>query len=780
MRNLSFSLALGYLGFVIYGSLVPLDFHPKPLIQAWQDFQHLPYLDLGIGSRADWVANILLFIPLSFLWMEVLSQPRRKKPQIFTALILWLTLSLLSVSIEFVQQFFPPRTVSQNDILAESMGAFIGIGLWKWQGQAVFDWLEALRFTRNLENKVVLLLYLYLAGLFAYSILPLDLTLSPVELYHKWKNGRLILVPFSALATLSPIQALYEVVTDILLWIPPAILWAYTLSPKRAWMRTIAAATIIELCQLFVFSRVSDTTDIFTAAVGGWVGTRIFRIMPNASVKPVQTETYFFNHSLSPSQLHSTWFLYGSYIIVLGLVFGYPYDIDVTPQLLHIRLEQAFRVPFTAYYFGTEFRAATEVLHKFLFFYPLGAILAFFPDIRASASKPWWKIIPLIALPALAIEMGQLFLSGKNADLTDWFIETAGGIAGYLTFSYLLATSHVTTDPPSPEETRIQKGITTDLFHNLGQPTLFTALIAVIGICFFILSLLPGVPYNVHELFTSGLPLISPFFIACVFCWMFAVPAWSIRRLVPDPWPRPATYAKYVGLYLVVAALGLRVAVPLESLHDIVGVPVTSLPGDIEIIGRLIALFIPLAIALFGAAMGVYHRLFPQAPLLRHRVALILTAFILLPISYVIVVIYAATDNLTELLREEGRSPAILALMAYLIVAARASTWLSVVPSHPVRFATAIGWLSGSLVLGYLCLYVALEPLVIKYGKVFSALQFLLSTDRDHLVSGSGLLIRFSIAHCGWILMVAAFQLPIWVNQTKHSPSPYGKRASAP
>ena len=67
-RNLLWWLTLGYTAFVIYGSLVPLRFRARPLDEAWAYFQQIPYLELGIGSRADWVANILLFVPLAFLW----------------------------------------------------------------------------------------------------------------------------------------------------------------------------------------------------------------------------------------------------------------------------------------------------------------------------------------------------------------------------------------------------------------------------------------------------------------------------------------------------------------------------------------------------------------------------------------------------------------------------------------------------------------------------------------------------------------------------------------
>ena len=54
--------ALFFTGIAIYGSLVPWHFRPTDWQSAAARFAEAPYLDLGIGSRADWVANILLFM----------------------------------------------------------------------------------------------------------------------------------------------------------------------------------------------------------------------------------------------------------------------------------------------------------------------------------------------------------------------------------------------------------------------------------------------------------------------------------------------------------------------------------------------------------------------------------------------------------------------------------------------------------------------------------------------------------------------------------------------
>ena len=58
---------LAYLALVVYGSLVPFELREHTLGQAIEQFRHIAYLKLGVASRADWVANIVLYVPLSFL-----------------------------------------------------------------------------------------------------------------------------------------------------------------------------------------------------------------------------------------------------------------------------------------------------------------------------------------------------------------------------------------------------------------------------------------------------------------------------------------------------------------------------------------------------------------------------------------------------------------------------------------------------------------------------------------------------------------------------------------
>ena len=71
-RSTVFLAWLGWLTFLVYGSLVPLDYVAVPWDQAVATFRNVPFLKLGIDSRADWVANGVLYAPLGFLSARLL------------------------------------------------------------------------------------------------------------------------------------------------------------------------------------------------------------------------------------------------------------------------------------------------------------------------------------------------------------------------------------------------------------------------------------------------------------------------------------------------------------------------------------------------------------------------------------------------------------------------------------------------------------------------------------------------------------------------------------
>ncbi|MDP2834186.1 MAG: VanZ family protein [Pseudomonadota bacterium] len=430
-RGLLLWLGLLYLVFVVYGSLVPLDYHALPWDEAVAKFRDVPFLNLGIGSRADWMANLLLFIPLTFLWSGALAHGRHSALAVALTLFVWLAAAALSVTIEFTQLFFPQRTVSQNDIAAEALGAVIGAACWWGFGARLLAGYEGWHHEREPAALAERAAWAYLVVLVGYNILPLDLTLSVVEVYHKWQEGKLNFLPFAGLPA-DPAHVLFELATDALLWVPLA--WLWHARPGRdsikVWRMAFLAVFGLEFMQLFVYSRVSDVTDLFTGAlgagIGAWLGQRQFGTRRKAAPRRAAIA--------SPAWQRLALAL--AWVLILMGVFWYPFDFRGDGDFVRSRMAFLERVPFQVYYFGTEFRAITEVFHKTLFFAPLGILLAWWVSGLSWRWRGYAAAASLLAVvtTALGIELGQVLLPGKFPDTTDWFLESVGGLFGYLGF----------------------------------------------------------------------------------------------------------------------------------------------------------------------------------------------------------------------------------------------------------------------------------------------------------------------------------------------------------
>jgi glycopeptide antibiotics resistance protein len=426
-RATLFGAAVAYTAFAIYGSWVPLRFAPRPLDEAWARFQQMHWLDVGVGGRADWVANILLFVPLAFLWLGTIW-PSRWSARVGVSIVVWLGACVLAVAIEFSQVFFPTRTLSLNDIVAECLGAAAGIAAWWVVGPAISTWLAGLRRVARPMGVVERVLTAYVVVVVLYALLPLDLTLSATEVYRKWKQGRLILVPFTFHEpTVS--HGVYSALSEILLWVPMGIFAArrWPASPAVTIGRVALGALVLEFCQLFVFSRYADINDITWAAIGGWVGALIMRRAwlvqpaPSASAR-------------SRSAVLPLIALIVAWTAGAAVVFWYPFDFNVDREFIRGKLDRVPHVLFESYYWGSEFNAVTQVMRKMIYFMPLGALLSWCRwSIRSPLGRVSYDVgsLAYVVAAAVAIEIGQLALPLKIVDPTDAVLATCGALVGW-------------------------------------------------------------------------------------------------------------------------------------------------------------------------------------------------------------------------------------------------------------------------------------------------------------------------------------------------------------
>ena len=272
-RALMAGLLALYLWFVLLGSLVPLQYVHRPLASAWRVFEALAWSNWGMDSRADWLANVLLFMPLTLLASLLFNQ----RQSAGVALLLVLAATLLSASLEFAQLFFPARTVSPNDVVAESVGGLLGLLAHALWGARLQHGLAQCWQHERQQPGVAQWRHAYGLCLLLLGLLPLDLTLSPADLWHKWTQGGLVLLPFAHWHG----DVLAQAVGKALAWLPLGGL--YGLQGDGRWRRfvghTLLLAGLIEGLQLFVESRVSDVTDVLLAGMGA-LGGAVLVTMP--------------------------------------------------------------------------------------------------------------------------------------------------------------------------------------------------------------------------------------------------------------------------------------------------------------------------------------------------------------------------------------------------------------------------------------------------------------------------------------------------------------------
>jgi VanZ family protein len=423
--------ALAWTILVIYGSLTPFGYQPLEWSKAAAILRWIATNPSQPAPRGDWITNVWLFVPLGFAALGALIMDRDEilRRGACVALVLLGGL-LLSVGVESAQLWFPPRHPAKADVVAQTIGNAVGMGLWIVAGQALTDWSRRhLRGPRG--GRVVWLLGIYAIGLLVYSLLPLDLTIRPGDLWDKYKAGKIILVPFSRWQWTA--AALYGAASDTAIYLPIGILaavWPLKDNGKgRAlalrWLAGIVLVWLIELAQVFVGSRYSDVTDLILGAIGVSAGLWLATAWP-------RTEATF---SVLQKILRVVSLV--GFALLLTAVYLEPFDVVSDHEQALGRLTTMFRVPFEALRQGNLLDMISNVLRKLLLFGVLGWLAgenAMVVGNRQSAGQRpiVWGVIAGLTIAAV-IEVSQAWIPPHVPDLTDVLWGAVGsGIGAYL------------------------------------------------------------------------------------------------------------------------------------------------------------------------------------------------------------------------------------------------------------------------------------------------------------------------------------------------------------
>lgn len=414
--------ALAYAAFVVYGSLIPFEFRPRSFDAALRAFQHIPFLRLGVGSRADWVANILLYIPLAFLLAGACASARSSAARAAGTIATMLFCLALAVAVEFAQLFFPPRTVSQNDLIAEAIGTALGVALWLAAGKRILGLGRQVKIGGPLATRAALTLYV--VAYLAFSLFPYDFLVSAKELAAKL-DGAIRPVWTLSDSCGGVLRCNAKLLAEVLLAAPLGVLYGMLRGRERrarygrALLWGLALGAVIEALQIFLASGVSQGLSVVTRGLGTAWGLAFYRS---------------FNLELLARHRAAlrtmAWLGVPFYIALVLMLKGLvPFALDQV-WAAREKLKALSFLPFYYHYFTSETEAMQSLLLNAGLYVPVG-LLAWLSAAPGRDRETRWAAALGGAALGLAVETLALFTIGKRSDPTNILI--AGASAYFVT-----------------------------------------------------------------------------------------------------------------------------------------------------------------------------------------------------------------------------------------------------------------------------------------------------------------------------------------------------------
>jgi VanZ family protein len=379
-----------------------------------------------------------------------------------------------------------------------------------------------------------------------------------------------------------------------------------------------------------------------------------------------------------------------------------------------------------------------------------------------------------LAVWVAGLELAQALLPNRSPDMTEALLVLLAG--------WICARGAPPSAMPAAARPTAREGERRGRRPWLPLLALPSALVLALVLALSALLRLPGIPYNVQELFRGDGHPAALLMFALALLWIGAGAAWLAARLRRAG--HPGLLLPPLTLLAGLLSLGLLWSgVSSESLADIAGssnlfwfvtqrdiwgaagrelflwLDAPSVIGFVEHCLRYSALYgpLPLLTALLLLADDGGGRF--AGPAGRWRaIGLLVSAALLLWLCKLIAFSWSSTDNLNELIARDGpwglRSGGVwlylllLLLCGNSVVLARAASWQA--------RAGAVVLTLAAVPLGWTLLNLGLEQRVEKYTLVFSATQFLLGANRAEHLSRELLWLRWSVVQLGAISVIAA------------------------
>ena len=427
-------LAVGCLAFAWYVSLLPFRLEFVPIGEALRDFIQKMSSWPSTVPRVNFLANALMFVPVGF-GLYGAFQTDREHRFAGGALVGSLVASVAgSLTAEFLQEFAPGRVVASPDVVAQTLGAIAGIVLWLTVGPDVTHWIRETRRGTH-HDRVTRALVAYLAFWAFVNLAPFDITLNVERLGQRWRDGDIVLIPFTS--NLAWTRLIWDAVVTAVSAIPIGALLLVGWQPRgerRSILSTLGVGilvlTALETTQIFIRSHGADMTDVVCGALGvlagAATGLRIFDRSPNTRARATVALW--------------GWVGLAAWCVMLAAYHWQPFDFVADGGAIRAKLARVSLIPLVGYRSGSDLNAFNTLLAKVGMAVPFGAAASL--ALHGLRKRPALFTLIWMMLAALvfsAMEFGQFFLPTRVPDPSDVGLGIAGSAGGVWLVRWLRA-----------------------------------------------------------------------------------------------------------------------------------------------------------------------------------------------------------------------------------------------------------------------------------------------------------------------------------------------------
>jgi VanZ family protein len=434
--------ALALAAFTVYGGLLPFHCTPLPLADAVAAFRGATVWDaLDLEARGDWVVSFVQYALVGFTLVAAAGCDRRRTFGLAAAPVAAAGCAALAVGVEFLQVYFPPRTVSVNDIVIESAGGTAGVLAWLAVGRWFTGWLRRLDGMTTVAGLARWIIPAYVLALIVAYLMPFDFVFGRDEMAAKVAENKVWPLPFSTgRGPGMTAQAALHFGALVPLGIASALASRSRPSAGRFGLgAVILVPVVVEFGKLFVYSRTFDSTNIVVGVAGVVLGWRLV-----ARTGPAGAARWAAAARSGPLgvALGIAWL--AAVLFANWQPFDFTNDparfVNDSPDLPQIGLRHMALAPFVDYYEGSKYHALDVFALKGLSFVPLGVLLAIGPQSIYRRGSGW-IVLGVAAVVAFGVEAGRYFLPPPRGapSVTDVLLQCGGAWLGFRIVQYARA-----------------------------------------------------------------------------------------------------------------------------------------------------------------------------------------------------------------------------------------------------------------------------------------------------------------------------------------------------